>query len=265
MESFRSPAKIARRLKLLPQIARQVKSWPSFMYHYALGLVPQQAYRFRNGAVLKIQRGTEHVPILGVFLRSEYGTPPHDSTLVDLGANIGAFSVYAATVSRNTRVYAYEPMFEAYQVMQENVRLNALSGVITCFNYAVAGTRARRELFVTGTDFFFPTLVAPAKPQEAIRQLVPCTTLAEIIDVNELAQVDLLKMDVEGSEYDILYQTPSGYFARIQEIRMEYHNLDQKQQNVRGLKQFLVSQGYTITHEQPTSPTNGLLWVDRRE
>ena len=260
-ESFRSPAKIARRLKLLPQVARRVKNWPTFMYHYALGLVPARAYRFRNGAVLKIQRGTEHVPIMGIFLRSEYGMPPDDATLVDLGANIGAFSVYAATVARHTRVYAYEPLPQAYQVMQENVQLNELTDAIKCFNYAVAGTPAMRELFVSGTDFFFPTLIAPAKPQDTCSQPVRCTTLAEIIDVNGLAQVDLLKMDVEGGEYDILYQTPLQYFARIQEIRMEYHNLDQEEQNVSGLKDFLTSQGYTITHEQATSPTNGLLWA----
>jgi FkbM family methyltransferase len=260
-ESFRSPAKIARRLRLLPKVARQVKNWPTFMYHYALGLVPARAYRFRNGALLKIQRGTEHVPIMGIFLRSEYGMPPDNATLVDLGANVGAFSVYAATVARNTRVYAYEPMPEAYRVMQENVHLNKMTEAIKCFNYAVAGTTAERELFITGTNFFFPTLIAPAQPQGTRSQPVPCTTLAEIINVNKLARVDLLKMDVEGGEYDILYQTPLSYLARIQEIRMEYHNLDQEEQNVRGLKHFLTSQGYTITHEQATSPTNGLLWA----
>lgn len=231
------------------------------MYHYALGLVPARAYRFRNGALLKIQRGTEHVPIMGIFLRSEYGMPPDNATLVDLGANVGAFSVYAATVARNTRVYAYEPMPEAYRVMQENVHLNKMTEAIKCFNYAVAGTTAERELFITGTNFFFPTLIAPAQPQGTRSQPVPCTTLAEIINVNKLARVDLLKMDVEGGEYDILYQTPLSYLARIQEIRMEYHNLDQEEQNVRGLKHFLTSQGYTITHEQATSPTNGLLWA----
>ncbi|MEK6334554.1 MAG: FkbM family methyltransferase [Acidobacteriota bacterium] len=264
MKSFRSPAKIARRLKLLPKIARQVKNWPSFMYHYALGLVPERAYRFRNGALLNIHRGTEHVPILGIFLRSEYGIPPHDATLVDLGANIGAFSVYAAVMTRNTRVYAYEPMPEAYEVLRENVRLNKLTESIKCFNYAVAGTSAERELFVTGTNFFFPTLIAPAKAQVTRSQPVQCTTLAEIIEANKLAQVNLLKVDVEGAEYDILYRTPFQYFARIQEIRMEYHNLDQEEQNVGGLKHFLTSQGYNITHEQATSPTNGLLWARLR-
>ncbi|HVQ36980.1 MAG TPA: FkbM family methyltransferase [Pyrinomonadaceae bacterium] len=262
-KSFRSPGKVIRRLKLMPQVARNVQNWPSFMYHYALGLVPRKAYRFRNGVLLKIQHATEHVPIMGIFLRSEYGTPPGNATIVDLGANIGAFSVYAGKVARNTRVFAYEPFDRAYHVMRQNVALNELADSISCFNYAVAGTAVVRELFVSGTDFFFPTLVAPARPQKMVSQQVRCITLAEIIDENRLDHVDLLKMDVEGGEYDILYQTPYHYFSRIREIRMEYHNLDQKEQNLSGLRLFLTSQGYTITHERATSGSNGLLWASR--
>jgi len=251
-------------LKLLPQVARQVKSWPTFMYHYALGLVPARPYRFRNGAVLKIQRGTEHVPIMGIFLRGDYGVPPDNATVIDLGANIGAFSVYAVIMGRNTRVYAYEPMPETYQALQENIRLNRLTRAIKCFNYAVAGTPAVRELFVTGTNFFFPTLIAPIKPQETESQPVRCTTLAEIIDLNKLARVDLLKIDVEGGEYDILYRTPLQYFDRIQQIRMDYHNLEAGERNVESLKLFLAAHGYVVTHEQSTTPTNGNLWVRRK-
>lgn len=259
-ESFRSPAKILRRLKLLPQIARHVKNWPSFMYHYALGLVPAKPYRFRNGAVLKIQHGTEHAVILGIFLRSEYGSPPDGAIIVDVGANVGAYCIYAARMASNTRTFAYEPSPESYETLRENLQLNALTETITCFNYAVAGTPEVRDLFMSGTDYYFPTLVAPAEPQHSRSRPVTCTTLAEILEGNTLTHVDLLKIDVEGGEYDILYQTPRKFFARIREIRMEYHNLDQKEQNVGGLKQFLISQGYVITHEEKIA-TNGLLWA----
>ncbi|HVS80576.1 MAG TPA: FkbM family methyltransferase [Pyrinomonadaceae bacterium] len=259
-ESFRSPAKVARRLKLLPQIARRVKNWPAFMYHYAFGFVPARPYIFRNGAALKIGRAPEHGPIIEIFVRRDYGTPPDDATIVDLGANIGGFSVYAATIARNARVYAYEPMPDFYRLMQENVRLNGQTDVIKCFNYAVAGTSADRELFTAGTNFFFPTLIAPEGAHCAGTR-VHCTTLAAILDVNRLAQVDLLKMDIEGAEYEILYRTPPEYFARIKEIRMEYHNLDAAGQNVEGLKRFLTAQGYLVTHEQATTPTNGNLWA----
>jgi len=263
-ESFRSPAKVARRLKLLPLVVRQVKNWPAFMYHYALGFVPARVYRFRNGAALKIGRGVDHVPIIEVFLRRHYGTPPDDAVIVDLGASIGVFSIFAVATTRNARVYAYEPMPDFYRLMQENIQLNGQAEAIKCFNYAVAHEATDRELFIGGTNFCFPTLIAPEGAHSAARtQRVHCTTLAAILDANQLAQVDLLKMDIEGAEYEILYHTPSAYFARIKEIRMEYHNLDSDQQNVESLKRFLAAQGYRVTYEEANTPTNGNLWARR--
>lgn len=260
-ESFRSPAKVLRRLKLLPQIASHVKNWPSFMYHYALGLTPAKPYQFHNGALLNLQHALEHAPLLGIVLRSEYGTPPDGAVVIDIGANIGGFCIWAAKMSRDLRVYAYEPSGEAYRMLETNIRLNALSETIKCFNVAVAGSPEPRQLFVSGTEFYFPTLVAPVNPQPDSAQPAACTTLSEIIEENSLEQVDFLKIDVEGGEYDILYRTPHNYFARIREIRMEYHNLDQQEQNVSGLRTFLTAQGYSITHDEELSPKHGLLWA----
>jgi len=115
--SVRSPGKLARRLRLLPLVARDVENWPAFMYHYALGFVPTRAYEFRNGARLKIGRGVDHVPIIEIFLRRDYGTPPDDAVIVDLGANIGVFSIYATATARNARVYAYPPSTSCYRRM----------------------------------------------------------------------------------------------------------------------------------------------------
>src|SRR5262245_12868978 len=105
----RSPAQILRRLRATPMVARSLENWPTFMWHYALGLVPTSPYRFRNGARLRIGRGVDHVPILEIFVREEYGGIADGSVVLDLGANLGAFAVYAATTARGIRVYAYEP------------------------------------------------------------------------------------------------------------------------------------------------------------
>lgn len=267
-ESFRSPRKIARRLKLLPLVARKVKNWPSFMYNYALGLTPRDGYRFRNGAQIKIGRGIDHVPIIEIFLREDYGKMPDNSSIIDLGANIGVFTVYATTTARNVTVYAYEPLRDFYNLMRENVKLNKQADAVQCFNFAVASEATTRTLYVKGTDFFFPTLVGKEttngqeKTQEKIE--VRCTTLAQIIESNKLQQVDMLKMDCEGAEYEILYPTPPSYFERIKEIRMEYHNLDAGERHLDRLTEFLKEQGYKITHVQATSETNGSVWASRQ-
>ena len=262
-KSFRSPGKVARRLKLLPEAMRHVKNWPSFMYHYALGLVPAKPYRFRNGAKLKIGRGVDHVPVIEIFFREDYGEMPRDGVIVDLGASVGVFSVYAAATARDLRIFAYEPMPASFRLAEENARINGREREISTFNYAVGGEAKDRDLFVAGTDFFFPTLLTPEDESRAERITVHCTTLAEILETNRLAQVDLLKMDIEGAEYEFLYAAPPACFERIREIRMEYHDLDGDRRNVASLKRFLTGQGFTVTREQAVTPTNGNLWVRR--
>ena len=202
-ESFRSPAKVARRLMLTPLVSRVVQNWSSFMYHYALGLTPGAPYRFRGGQRLRIGRATDHVPIIEIFLRKDYGEIPSDSVILDLGASIGTFSIYAATTARNVRVYAYEPLPEFFQLMEANVRLNGLEASVRCFNMAVAGDRADRQLLVEGAGLHFPTLVTSPQRTRTVSIEVRCTDVAMILEANGLSRVDILKMDVEGAEYDI--------------------------------------------------------------
>jgi FkbM family methyltransferase len=263
-ESFRSLPKIARRLKLTPLVAKKIKNWPAFMYNYALGLTPRDGYVFRNGARIKIGRGIDHVPIIEIFLREDYGRMKDGSVIIDLGANIGVFTIYATITASNTTVYAYEPLEGFYNLLKENVRLNRQENAVHSFNFAVAAESTSRTLFVKGTDFYFPTLVGKNanNGQESIE--VQCTTLADIIDSNKLDHVDMLKMDCEGAEYEILYPTPPALFERIKEIRMEYHNLDNQSCHLGRLKEFLMENGYTVTHIQPTSATNGSVWAERR-
>ena len=259
----RSPAQIARRLRLLPLVARNVRNWPVFMYHYALGFVPDAAYEFRNGARLRIGRGVDHVPIIEIFFRRDYGTPPDDAVIVDLGANIGVFSIYATATAHKARVYAYEPMPEFHRLMLENVRLNGCADAITCFRCGVAGEAEDRELYLGGTDLFFPTLIPPRAGAAAARARVPCTTLDDVLEVNRLPRVDLLKMDIEGAEYEVLYRA-RACFDRIREIRMEYHHVDRDERNVGHLKRFLTERGYRISYERANTPTHGTLWAARR-
>jgi len=261
-ESFRSPRKIARRLKLLPSAARCIRNWPQFMFHYSLGLVPDFPYRFRNGASLQIDRGVDHVPIIEIFMRGDYGTVADGAVVLDLGASIGAFSVYAATSGRKVTVYAYEPASHYFRRLTHNIRINSLESRIKCFDVAVAGSTETRELFLEPTDRLFPSLISRSGSRgRSVR--VRCTTLAEVIAANELARVDILKLDCEGSEYDILYNAPTDVLARIAEIRMEYHDLGIEKYNAAGLRGFLESHDFVIIRDTATSPTEGSMWVRR--
>jgi FkbM family methyltransferase len=261
MTGFRSPSRIARRLRLTPLVARHVRNWPRFMVNYAWGAVPGSPYAFRNGARLQIGRGVDHVPIIEIFLRQEYGEVDDGAVILDIGANIGTFSVYAGRSARAVTIYAYEPTAEFFALLQDNIRLNGLAGAVRCFNLAVAGETRVRQLALESRTLSFPTLL-PSTSDRVTRTVdVQATSLADILDANALERVDLLKMDCEGAEYEILYSTPDRYLARVREIRMEYHQLPAERCNRDALATFLQSRGYQITMTTPAAQTSGNLWA----
>jgi hypothetical protein len=53
--------------------------------------------------------------------------------------------------------------------------------------------------------------------------LVTSITLKDLFDKQGIERCNLLKLDCEGSEYEILYTLPSAYYSRIDTIVMEYH------------------------------------------
>src|SRR5262249_43492503 len=158
-------------------------------------------YQFRNGARLQIDRGVDHVPIIEIFLRGDYGTVADGAVVVDLGASIGAFSIYAATTARRVIVYAYEPASHYFRRLVHNIRINGLEREIKCFEAAIAGNTEARELFLESPDRLFPSLMSRSGGTgRSVR--VPCTTLAEVIAANAIERIDILKLDCEGAEYD---------------------------------------------------------------
>jgi FkbM family methyltransferase len=262
-ESFRSPRKVLRRLRLAPLAARTLRSWPRYLWHYALGLVPASPYQFRNGARLQIGRGVDHVPIIEIFMRNDYGEVPDGAVVLDLGANIGAFSVYAATTARAVTVFAYEPMSDFFRLLQHNVRINGLDHNVKFFNVAVGSDSRDRNLIVGSERFSFPTTVdALYRGTSTLR--VPCTSLEQIFSANRLSRVDLLKIDCEGAEYEILYGSPPRIFEKIVEIRLEYHDLGIERCSAKSLKEFLKSQNYVITFDKAMTETGGILWARKR-
>ncbi len=174
---FRSPAQVARRLRILPLARRQLQNWASFVWHYALGFTPAGPYRFRNGASLQIARALDHVPLIEIFLRQDYGQIEDRAVILDLGANIGVFSVYAASHARGVQVYAYEPWPAFFELLQANIRRNGQEKIVRCYNFAVAASPANRDLLVEGCDVFFPRLLGVAERPAGATQVhsVPCT------------------------------------------------------------------------------------------
>lgn len=145
--------------------------------------------------------------------------------VVDIGANIGAFSLLAASIVGPTgRVIAVEPAAKTFARLEENVRLNKCRNLI-CTRAAVDYEPGTLALSVHPKSALSSAHNVNGNGDRAI-EMVPCHTLAQIFAENRLQHVDLLKVDCEGSEYGIFMSLSQELAARIRQIAMEVHPVE---------------------------------------
>ncbi len=126
----------------------------------------------------------------------------HSSVFLDVGANIGVYGIVLAKRLPNLEIFAFEPLFECYKVAQENYELNQCSSGISQFRFALGDEITAKEMFTPAYTGTAGASFANQHPHEGIpkKEVVQIRT----IDSLKLANLDLIKIDVEGFEYQVL-------------------------------------------------------------
>ena len=241
----------------LPQVISQIRNWPLYLLNYLLRRNRLAEYKLRNGFRLIDGRGTLAGTIAVIFIRREYGRMQDYRTIVDIGANMGGFAVYAALSCPNAKIYCFEPEERNFGVLMQNIAINSLQERVRAFQCAVASSNENRAMAIGPS----PMNSLVTKDACERRQMVRCTTLREIFKQQELETVDFLKMNCEGAEYEILEGCTRSDFERMPRIRLEYHNLDTANQNGEWLAKYLMSQGYQIEHFTSPRDDSGFIWA----
>jgi FkbM family methyltransferase len=224
------------------------------VFNYILHRDRPAEYRMRNGFRLTDATGT----LSQVFVRRQYGSLERFRTIVDVGANVGSFAVYAAQPDRDVRIYCYEPEQQNFCLLKQNIRINGLEGRVSAFQCAVASSEGRRNLAVVAC----PLNSFHVLPDGGRYQIVDCTTLKNILADHHLEAIDLLKMNCEGAEYEILEGCSKSQFERIANIRLEYHNLDASRSG-ESLSRYLETRGYRIERFTRRLGHSGFIWATR--
>ncbi|MEQ8535799.1 MAG: FkbM family methyltransferase, partial [Imperialibacter sp.] len=186
-----------------------------------------------------------------IFCRKEYGEVPKGSSVIDVGANIGVFTIYALW-SGSKSVVSVEPNLESFEVLRQNIAINGLESLVTLVNRAIAHK--------VGETIFIPRSSSPYNKVEEFsgdndsQQPVHTTSLREIFQNGDIPNLDLLKMDCEGAEYDVLFNLESEIYKKITAIKMEHHNGKLKSK----LTQHLLDNSLALTHEKYM-----ILWFNR--
>jgi len=181
---------------------------------------------------------------------------PDNSTIIDIGANAGFFTLFAASRFNDSRILAYEPIPSNFKQLARNRGLNADCS-IECFQKAVAGHSGTVEIMFDPDDSFTTSATIFQKPHKQNQVIqVPSITLSDIFIEHSIKRCNLLKMDCEGAEYDIIYNCPLECLSRIDQIAMEAHCGAESGQNIESLEAYLNEHDF-ITRRRPV----GLLWA----
>ncbi len=216
------------KLSTLIKTAQAVENWPSAIARQiSRPKEGQQLLVLRNGLRVYYRTGNEdwatvkELALDSVYeatfawLQSQTGR----ATVLDLGANIGLFSLLAARLNANLELHAYEPAPMNLKMIDLNRCANGeLAKRIHVHPEAVGGRERTAQ-------FYFDEKAPQASGLfnlDGKPHIVQVASFSNIIEKLH-DRVLLVKMDIEGAEYEVLKHTPASTWEKVMAVTMEIH------------------------------------------
>jgi FkbM family methyltransferase len=246
-----------RLTKWLPKPLQKFIRERMTIYVYTYGfrpssIVEEQVFKFRvSGRELTVRADyrtalydmiAEVVDYDAYQLRQIQWNSNGERHILDIGANVGVTALVFSQIPR-ANVNCYEPDPGNCKLLQQNLQLNGVSNVHV-FQAAVTNTDGTTEFEVDeeSTGGHVANRQSAAK---AHKIKVNATTLQSAVERCG-PTIDLLKCDCEGGEYDIVEQITPELAARIRNITIEVHDLDQSR-NLQRISTHLSALGYRLS------------------
>lgn len=226
--------------------------------------------RFRSGLKMSMVPGSgadwdllfREVFVEECYRPSAEMVPRDGWTILDLGANMGFFTCRNSHEFPGCRVIAVEPMPLYAQTLRKNVEDNRLSNV-QVIEGAICGepdmTIPIQVWYTADGELKTGTVQPSAARTETIT--AEGHTLREVFELGEIEVCHLMKVDIEGGEYELFEKAPVEIWQRIQRIVMEVHNdaTHHESQIVQ-----ILERNYFQVHLKRESSLTSLLWAVAR-
>lgn len=183
-------------------------------------------------------------------IRNEYGLRHglgEAKTILDIGANVGFFSVAARGRYPHAKIHAYEPNPRVIPILKSN----AAPLGIEVYAEAVGSRDGRTSILDIGDSNQARTRASEAGE-------IPQVSLEKAIE-RLGGTVDLLKLDCEGAEWDLFHATEA--WKHVRNVRMEYHLF--QNETIAQLKQTLNDLAFDVVRLEP-GPCFGMVWARAR-
>ena len=186
-----------------------------------------------------------------------------DDTVIDIGAHVGVFTVWAATQYPASRIVAVEPLPDSFAVLRKNCQDSRLT-TVDLLQSACGSRTGTAQLYSRGPTSM-NTLYTIDALGSSFRALsnVPVISLDDLLERFQIERPSLLKLDCEGAEYEILMNASDTTLRRLRHIVMEYH-IGLNSQSPQALARFLNEKGFETVILPPRSEEDGYLYASLR-
>lgn len=232
-----------------------LKNWEAYLL-YKMGGKKKDHFTFqlKNNYTVTVPRAIQPEFKESLFEEVYFKQLPEEifqrthPVVLDIGANVGFFTISALFKLKQPRVISFEPMKRNFLQLQKN--LEKAGDKVTLVNKAVNDVAGELVLKFNSSLGITTSASLFDNQYGSDEERVQATTLENVFSDYQLSKIDLLKLDCEGAEYNILYNTPSHLYKKINCIAIETHPGKEKNENKEALEKYLGDIGYITKSRQ---------------
>ena len=150
--------------------------------------------------------GIREIWVRRVYLQDDFIRIPDIGTVVDLGANVGSFTMQALANSKSCNVIAVEPNTEFNKLLLRQIALNNFTNRVTLQRYFIGSSSETQNEMLK-------------MPESSDAKFI---TQKKFIEQNNLKSIEFLKCDIEGSEFDFISDT--SLLEITKQLAIEIHD-----------------------------------------
>lgn len=210
----------------------------------------------KNGIMVNVRPGSsdwwEMFSILSgaEYVKLEDFLPPGlnntSLVIVDAGANIGLFSIYVNKLFLVNKLILIEPDADNLRMMKSNIALN--KSILGAANIKVI----EDALYQKDGDVCFNNLGRHnmCRISESGNLRVKAISIKNLFNINNLEYVDIMKIDIEGGEWNLLTIENEQYFKVVHFLIIEYHlNFNNTDNDNVTLRNYFENIGFTVVNQ----------------
>ena len=247
------------RFKKLKLTIKTISNWYLWLLDY-FRLTKSSTYHLRNGLIFETCKGAYNT-FFYVWIRDSYKARENigqNNTVIDIGSNIGFFSILASELCGKGKVYSIEASPLNFKKLEKNVEINNIKN-IELFNFAIGSSNDVRELGIS-KESVCCRLYENDLDMEIMK--VQGKTLNDLIREKQIKKIDFIKIDCEGAEYEIFESLDDANFEKIKLLAMEIHYLNGK--NPFELIDLLKRKGFLVEISEHRPNINMLIFAKEK-